>query len=428
MLRAGRERVVVIGHGAAAVEGCRGLREGGFEGEVLVFAVGGHPVYNPMLTSYFAAGRIDYAGLFPYGRSDDVFRKYRAALRPHEPALALSVRDRTVTTADGRVHPFDRALIASGASPLVPPIPGLSNVPNIFTLRTVEDALALREALARKPRRALVVGASMVGLKAVELFLQAGLKVALADMADRVFPLAAHPDCSRIIERRLAARGLEMTFGAILDRVEETAAGLRAFFRGRPEPLEADLILIAVGVRANLGFADRREIEIGQGVLVDRRLESSVPGICAAGDAAQVLNLLTGRKQVIGLWGVARRQGYAAGRHLAGAPSEYAGEILHNLSHFMGMDFVGLGEFRDCDRVETRGDGGRFAQVFYRDGCVRGANFLDWYTEAGVFKSVLEKYLLTERAAAGPLAGHLLRDLWRPSSAVAAGAGGPSGS
>ncbi len=407
---------VIIGNGAAAVEACRGMRKSGFAGPIDVFAAGNLPVYNPMLTTYYVAGKIEYSLLFPYGDSNAVFEKYRATLHPNSPVTALSVKNRTVTATNGETFTFNKCLIASGASPVVPPLPG-ANSPKVFTMRTVEDAVALKAAMEKGPKRALVVGASMVGIKLVEMFWKAGLQVDLVDMADRIFPLAAHPDCSGIIERRLAGMGIGLRFSAALERLEDTDHGVLAWFKGDDRPIETDIVLMCVGVRPNLGFVDRAEIEVRQGVLVDMHMESSAPGIYAAGDVAQGMNLQSGQQQLIGLWASARNQGFTAGCNMGGQHREYAGEILHNITHFMGMDFVGIGDacaVDTCEIVET--DNG-FSQLLYKNGQVCGANFLDLYTEAGMFKNAFTKNIMgrqqPENDFDAPGYGHMLRRMFR---------------
>ena len=401
--------VVIIGNGCAAVETCRGLRESGYAGGIEVFAAGSLPAYNPMLTSYYAAGKIDYSLMFPYGDSNRIFDSYQARVRADSPVSTLSAADRYVE-ANGEKHAFSQCCIASGASAVVPPFPG-SRLPGVYTMRTVEDAVAVKKAMEAKPTRALVVGASMVGIKLVELFWKAGMRVTLADLADRIFPLAAHPDCSRVIEERLNDAGINQRYGAALERIETAADGLAAFFKGEEEPLSVDIIILAIGVRANLSFVDREEIEVRQGVLVDSRMQTSVPGIYAAGDCAQGMNILSGEQQIIGLWANARNQGFTAGCNMAGVQREYAGEILHNITHFMGMDFVGIGDVGvgNESRVETAP--GWYKQVFYKDGTVCGANFIDYYNESGLFKNALIKRTLRAGQADRSCVGQPIKPL-----------------
>ena len=388
------KRTVLIGNGAAAVECMLSMRACGYTGRIDVFAAGDLPVYNPMLTSYYAAGKIDYPVMFPYGNDLSVFDRAGAVLHQSCPVTKLRARDRVVETADGGRYPFDRCLIATGASAFVPPFPG-SDSKRMFTMRTVEDAVAVYEAVQTfRPRKALVVGASMVGIKLAELFYKAGVDCVLADMAPFIFPLAASESCAHYIEKRLTTRGIHLMFGAGIERLEDTGEGVRAYFKDIPTPVEADIVMMCIGVRANLGFVDREEIDCKQGVLVDRRMESNIPGIYAAGDCAQGYNLLTGEQQIIGLWANARNQGRTAGMNMAGVPHEYPGEILHNITHFMGMDFVGLGDVKDHTEVKRVEKEDSFAEFFYRGDRLVGANFVDLFESCGVLKHAMLKSLI----------------------------------
>jgi NADPH-dependent 2,4-dienoyl-CoA reductase/sulfur reductase-like enzyme len=247
--------------------------------------------------------------------------------------------------------------------------------------------------MAKMPRRALVIGASMVGIKAMELFHEAGVRVCLADKAPHLFPLAAHPECARVMEEHLEQRGIKLKLGGGIERVEDTAAGVRAYFKDSPEAEEADLLVMCIGVRANTGFIDPKQVAVDKGVLVDERMRTSRPGLYAAGDVAQGRNLLSGGSQIIGLWANARYQGRTAGRNMAGGNDFFPGNIPHFISTFMGMDFVSVGDVTGHDRTEKRYDGKRYLQLFWREGRLTGANLVDRVAESGPIKSALIKGL-----------------------------------
>jgi assimilatory nitrate reductase electron transfer subunit/3-phenylpropionate/trans-cinnamate dioxygenase ferredoxin reductase subunit len=274
----------------------------------------------------------------------------------------------------------------------MPPIEGIGS-DRIYTLRTVDDAIRLKEAMTQTPKKALVIGASMVGIKVMELFYKTGVEVCLADLAEHIFPLAAHPECARIIEERLEQKGIQLRFGAGIEKVEETSRGIRAYFKGGTESEEADLLVLCIGIRANTGFIDRKQVAIDRGILVDEHMRTRMPGVYAAGDVAQGKNLLSGESEMIGLWSNARSQGRTAGRNMAGGNESFRGNITHNITHFMGMDFVGICSVNDHDRMDKKYDGKTYIQLFWKDGLLAGANFLDSYTGSGVIKHALIKGL-----------------------------------
>jgi NADPH-dependent 2,4-dienoyl-CoA reductase/sulfur reductase-like enzyme len=398
-----RNNIAIIGNGCAAAECIKALRESGYSGEIHVFTDSKWPVYNPMLTTYYAAGKIGFSQLFPYGPSDEFYREYRAEVHPGSPVICLDAEKRIVVNQAGFEINYTQCLIASGASPFLPPIKGFGS-DKVYVMRTIEDALRLKDALDMRPRRALVVGASLIGIKLVELFYSAGVSVSLADMAEHLFPLNAHPECARVIEDRLRNYSIKLRFGAGITKVENVSDYIRAYFGNESE--EADLLVMCTGTQPNTGFLNHRQVDVEQGVIVDHRMMTSVTGLYAAGDVSRGKNPLTGEWQTSGLWSNARYQGRTAGRNMAGIRETFPGVIPHNIAHFLGMDFVSIGNICQYDIMEKQSDGKEFRQLFWKDGLLTGANFVDTYTEAGVIKNALIKGLTSDKTGyANLLAG-----------------------
>jgi NADPH-dependent 2,4-dienoyl-CoA reductase/sulfur reductase-like enzyme len=384
--------MVIVGNGCAGAECIKALRESGYNGEIHLLTDSRWPVSNPILTTYYVAGKISFDGLFPYGASQDFYLKYGVKVYTESPVVALDAEQKVVYTKSGLELRYDKCLVATGATPFLPPINGIGS-DRIYTMRTVEDAIRLKETMAKMPRKVLIIGASMVGIKVVDLFYQAGVKICLADLAQHIFPLTAHPKCSLVIEERLEQKGIKLRFGAGIRKVEETARSVRAYFKDSTESEEADLLVMCTGVRANIGFIDRKQVAVDSGILVDGYMRTSMPGLYAAGDVAQGKNLLSGRSQIIGSWNNARYQGRTAGRNMAGGNEFFPGNIPHHITHFMGMDFVGIGDVNGKDRMDKKYDGKRYVQLFWKEGLLTGANFVDSYTESGAIKNALIKGL-----------------------------------
>ncbi len=380
----------IIGNGCAGAECIKALRQSGYTGTIHLFTDSKWPVYNPMLTTYYAAGKISIEQMFPYGKGDEFPREYQVDVHPASPVIALDAEKRLVVNQAGLEISCDKCLIASGASPVLPQIEGV-NSDRVHVVRTVEDAVRLKGALEKNPRKALVIGASMVGIKIAELFYRAGIEVCLVDLADHIFPLMAHAECSRVIEDRLTRMSIKLRLGVCVEKLADIPGGIRAYFNPGRDTEEAELIVICIGMRANTAFIDGGQVEIKQGVLVDEHLETNVPGLFAAGDAAQGKNLLTGSQQIIGLWANARYQGRTAGRNMAGMTEVFPGNIPHNITHFLGMDFIGIGDVCEYDRMDLKYKGKQFRQLFWKNGRLSGVNLLDVCAEAGVLKNALAR-------------------------------------
>lgn len=382
--------MIILGNGCAGAECAIALRDNGYDGEILMFADNALPPANPMLTTYYASKRIEWETLFPYGM--DFYEKYGIDFHGDEPVEELLNMEHKVRTAKG-TYEYSKCLVASGASALRPPIPGCDNR-KVLTVRTPEDAKILRAAGEKSPQHVLVVGASMVGIKVVEMFCNLGSMVTLADLAPGIFPLAASEMCAGKIEEDLKRRGVRLLFSAQLSAIEERPDGkLLAKFQDG-DGVICDYLAMCVGVRANLGFVNNQSLAVNRGILTDQQMRSSNPDVFAAGDAAQAMNLSTGHPAVIGLLANARDQGRAAAFGMLGKEAEFPGSFPHNITHYFDVDFVGIGDVRQFDQEKRYEKNGQFCQFFYTKGRLTGINTLGNMLQSGVVKDIMTKLAL----------------------------------
>jgi 3-phenylpropionate/trans-cinnamate dioxygenase ferredoxin reductase subunit len=354
------QAIAIIGFGAAGYAAAKTLRETGHTGAIHVFTDSVHSVSNPMLTTYYVAGKISFEQLFPFGGLAAVAKNLDIILHTGVPVARLCAKDRTFEIAGGqRMGPFHAVLCATGARPFVPPLARCPDPSCLYTMRTIEDARRLRSRLEEgNIHSALVVGASMVGIKVVELLVNAGVQTTLADLASRIFPLAAMPDIAALIEQRVQARGVDLLFGHTLKEVAPSGGTYVARLEGQggvTAEINADVVCLCIGTRPNLDYIDPAELQVNPGLAVDHTMQTAVPGIYAAGDCASGKNLQLHIPAIIGLWQNALLQGRAAGLAMAGRPEPYAGNIFQNITHFMDMDFISFGSI--CEEGEIIADG-----------------------------------------------------------------------
>lgn len=390
----GSDSIAIIGNGGAAVYAIKALIENKNTAKIHLFSDHVSAAYNPMLTSYFVSGKIPIENCYPFGADFDFYQRNDVELHLGSPVKKLDTRKQTLETAHGKKFSYSKCLIATGASPLLPPIPGIKSE-RVYTLRSMDDALRLKKALSNRPQKAIVIGASMVGIKLVELFLEAGLEVCLADRADHVFPRAANEYCADLIEDFLKKRHVKLLLGASIKGIEETSQGIKAYFTDQENPEEADLAVISIGTKPNIQFLDPDHVEIDQGILVNQRMETSAPNLYAAGDVAQGLNLLNGKKEIIGLWANACYQGRTAGRNMAGKIDIYPGGIPNNISHFFDLDFVSIGDVLNSPHVSHSYDAQEdtYCGLTWDQGKLAGVNLLNCFTAAGMLKQSMQKEL-----------------------------------
>ena len=413
----------IVGFGTAGYHALKAIRRLDAGGTVDVYTNTGLAPYNPMLTTYYAGGKLSYREMFPFGSLEEIQKT--CSFRCICDTVKSVAAGRTVETEKGEVRTYDKILIATGASAFAPAIPGLEPERRFF-MRTDEDALRLSRALEdKRVKSAVVVGASMVGIKVAELLAKRGIRTVLADLASCMFPLAAYEDVAAEIGRRVEQKGVSLRFGRTIERVEleageaeqrpDAACGDAGEQRpgtgcGRvPEPesasprrprqiavmtdgerLEADLVVLCIGTRANIGLVDGG-IETNRAILVNERMETSAEGIYAAGDCCAGTNIQSGERQIIGLWANANHQGTVAGINMAGGNARFEGNILHNITHFMDMDFIGFGDNRIQGETLVFGSlkQGLYLKAVCRDGRIAGVNILDSYPISGMIKNYM---------------------------------------
>lgn len=396
------ERFAIIGFGCAGYHGLTAIREAGCDAAIDIYSETDMPPYNPMLTTYYTAGRLPFEGMFPFGTMEEIAGRYQANFITRTKVKAVKAKEKTVITEDGREEHYDRILIATGAAAFVPG--SFAGLKGAFCMRTVEDAVRLHDALeARDYKDAVVVGASMVGIKVAELLYKKGIHVTLADMAPHIFALAAYPEVSQMIEERVGNMGIDIAFGQAITSAEEhldekgNVSGYTVHL-GDGSSIETEMLILNIGTRASTGILNPEEIIIDRGIVVDERMHTSAEGIFAAGDCCQGNNMQSGQTQIIGLWANAGVQGRVAGRNMAGVSDETDGNILHNITHFLDMDFIGLGDNRLTGETYTymNKDKGFYLQAVIKDGRPVGFNILDNHGISGILKAHLIKLLRGE--------------------------------
>ena len=344
----------MLGFGAAAVSAICSLRECGYDGPLTVVTNAGPEPYSPVLTSYYAGGRIGKEQCFPWKDVD--FSDLIDDLLFQQTPVSVDFAAHEVELVDGRRVGYSKLLVATGAHPVAPGFPELGAY-RPHALRTMEDADRLYEALVRKPHaRVLVLGTSMVGLKVVEACLDRKADVTMLGRSPYILRVSAHPVVAERFEQLLEERGVTFRLSQAVERVEDesdASSYVVRFSNGDEE--EFDEVVLAQGVKPNLEFMDSGSVEMGDGLVVDSFMRTSVPDVFAAGDVAQALDLSSGKKRIIGLWQNAVQQGRCAGATIAAelagrAPMRrYPGSIPSNTIHVQDVLFASAGSVAESE-------------------------------------------------------------------------------
>ena len=269
---------------------------------------------------------------------------------------------------DGRRLPYDRLVLATGAHPFVPPVPGVARA-GVHVLRTLADAQALVTRSARA-QRAVCIGGGLLGLEAAGALAQRGLAVTVVEGAPGLLTRQLAEPAAALLEQHLATLGIAVVCGARVEAlVGDESVQAVALADGRELP--ADVVVLATGVRPNSYLARQCGLKVRQGVVVDDRLQTSDPRIFAAGDVAEHAGRL------YGIWPTAFSQGAVAGSNAGGGEAEFGVEAPSHRIKVLDVDLLSVGEFSPGDasyRVLEHQGPGTYRRLVLRDGALVGAN------------------------------------------------------
>jgi NADPH-dependent 2,4-dienoyl-CoA reductase/sulfur reductase-like enzyme len=374
-----KERVVIVGGGAAGFAAAEMLRRRGFGGSIAMLSNDdAGPVDRPNLSKDYLAGSApeDWVPL----RGGDWYAENKIDLKLKTEVAALDAKGKELTLGDGTKIKFDKLLLATGAEPVRLPIPG-ADQPHVHTLRSFADCRAII-ANAKSAKRAVVIGASFIGLEAaaalrareIEVHVVAPEKLPL----ERVFG----PQLGDFIRALHEEHGVKFHLENSVSAIDSKRVTLKS-----GGTLEGDLVVVGVGVRPRLTLAENAGLAINKGVSVNEFMETSAAGIYAAGDIARWPDPISGERIRVEHWVVAERQGQVAALNMMGVKTPFRSAPFFWSQHYdVPINYVGHAE--KWDSIDIEGD------VMKRDCVVR-------YKSAGRTLAVASVYRDKESLEAG---------------------------
>jgi phenylglyoxylate dehydrogenase epsilon subunit len=391
-------RYLLVGGSHAALEALAAIRMHDAEGAVTLATRDPAPACSPTVLPYVVSGKSDPERVRLRGA--DYFAEQGVALRCGTALASLDTGGRIARLADGGEIAYERLLLATGASPAVPPIAGLEQS-GFHVLRTLQDAVRLRDALGNA-RRAIVLGAGLVGMHAAENLVTAGAATTVVELRPQVLPGYFDAQAAALIRQAFEERGARMLCSQSVVHAERHGSGVALTLAGG-ERLEGDLLLVAAGVRPEMAYLDGSGIAADQGILVDRRMRTSAPEVWAAGDVAQAAGFYRGENVLNGILPNAVEQGRIAGMDMAGDPGaqDYRGAVPINTYHFfghqalsVGVDVAEGGESAVHFDAEAR----RYRKVVLQEGRLAGIFAIDLPFDPGIMVELIRR-----RVTLGPL-------------------------
>lgn len=357
-------KVVIVGGVAGGATAAARLRRLDESAEIVVFERSGYVSYANCGLPYYIGGVITDRAELTLQTPESFWRRFRVDMRVRHEVTAIHPDTKTVDVknlATGEVfaESYDKLILSPGARPTQPALPGVG-IDRLFTLRTVEDTLKLREFIEQHhPRSAVLAGGGFIGIELVENLRDLGLDVTVVQRPKQLLnPLDA--DMAAFLHAQLRQKGVKLMLGRTVEGFAADGDQVSVLIKDEA-PLTADMVVLAIGVTPDTALAKDAGLELGikGSIVVNDRMETSVPDIYAVGDAVQVKHSVTGQDALLSLAGPANKQGRIAADNICGGDSRYLGSQGSSVIKVFDMTIAATGVNEktarqagiDCDKV-----------------------------------------------------------------------------
>ena len=323
-------KVVIVGGVAGGATAAARIRRLDEQAEIIVFERSGYISYANCGLPYFIGDVITDADDLTLQTPESFWKRFRIAMKVHHEVTAIHPDRKAVTVQNletGAIfdESYDKLLLSPGAQPTQPKLPGIG-IDKLFTLRTVEDTFRIKEYINQyHPRSVVLAGGGFIGLELAENLRQIGMDVTIVQRPKQLMN-PFDPDMAAFLHAEMRKHGIHLAMGYTVEGFEEKDGGADVLLKDAA-PIHADMVILAIGVTPESKLAKDAGLALGikGSILVNDRMETSVPDIYAVGDAVQVKHYVTGEASLISLAGPANKQGRIAADNICGGDSRYAG-------------------------------------------------------------------------------------------------------
>jgi NAD(P)H-nitrite reductase large subunit len=383
-------RYLIIGNSAAGISAAKAIRRRDKNGAIVIFSEEPYPYYSRLLVTHLIMGNVSRYQLFEGTKK--LLHEYNLDTRLKTEIVEVHPHKNRIICRKGHQFSFDKLLIATGSSPVVPEVPG-KNLPGVFTVRSLEDAEKIGERVL-PGRHAIVWGGGLVGLQMIQALFLKGMKVTGIVASDRILSRTLDVEASRLMKTFVEKQGIRIF---LKRRVMEITKGFRGTLWVVLEDgkkIRGDLLIIAKGVEPRIELLKHAKIPFHHGISVDGHLQTSRENIYAAGDVVEFFDLIYEDRKINAIWPNAIDQGFVAGLNMSGSKVEYQGGIGMNVAELFGIKMASIGmiEAGNESRELIFSDPGKpaYKKVVLSHGRIRGAVFLGDISNIGLFHRLIK--------------------------------------
>ncbi|MFZ9036812.1 MAG: NAD(P)/FAD-dependent oxidoreductase [Gammaproteobacteria bacterium] len=344
---------LIIGAGPAGVVAAETLRKADPDAAIAIIGDEPEPPYSRMAIPYYLINNIDESGTYlrdPKQHFDDLNIEV-----VQQRVDKIDTEGKSVTLADGSIRSYDKLLLATGSRPVSPPIPGL-DLPQVHSCWTLEDARNIVK-LAQSGSNVVLIGAGFIGCIILEALVKRGVNLAVVETGNRMVPRMLNEKAGGLLETWCKNQGIDVHTSCSVEGISDAGESQIEVSLSDGSKLAAALVITATGVKANTDLVASSDIEVDQGILVNRRMQTSNPDVYAAGDVAQGVDFSTGNFEVQAIQPTATDHGRIAALNMAGQGDEHHGTLNMNVLDTVGLISCSFGLWMGVD-------GGDSAQLY----------------------------------------------------------------
>lgn len=387
---------IIIGGGPAATNAIESIREfGGNEPSIIL--ISDEPAHSRMALPYWLAGKIPEK--HTHTADDAYFQKLNVDARIGTRVSQVDPANNSITLDDGSQLEFEKLLIATGSSPVNPPIPG-TDLPGVQPLWSLAHTQSVLDATAslEKPR-VVLVGAGFIGFIVLNAMFKRHWDLTVIERESQVLPRMLDRDGASCVEAHLSKLGVDVHTGVSVQKIQEADGGSKTVELENGTQLSADIVILATGIQANLGIIENSGIETDQAILVNDQMQTNFPNIYAAGDVAQGATLYNDQPQVHAIQTTAVDHGRVAGANMAGHEVHYPGSLLMNVADVCGLQTASFGNWNDSQAHHMtihNSDENIYRKLLWTGDQITGAIFtgvandVGMLTDIGMVKGILQ--------------------------------------
>jgi len=392
---AGAEKIkyLIIGNSAGGIGAAEAIRGVDRVGTLAIVSDEPYPTYSrPLISEHLAEGRPLERMLY---RPADFYQKNKIKTLFGDKVARINFSERNIELESGRAIGWQKLLLATGGVPIVPKMEG-KDLKGVFTFTTLDDAKAIDKFLKQRQgkMRAVVIGGGLIGVSATEALLKRGVEVSIVEMKDWVLNTILDEEAAALEAKALIKAGVDIMTG-------HTVAGINSSLLGEVNGVSlddgrtfaCDMVVIAIGVTPRLDLVADNGVRTNRGIIVDRCMATSVPGVYACGDVAEAYDFVYGENRVTPVWPNAYVGGRTAGLNMAGQKAEYEGGTAMNALKYFGVNIVSAGMVNapdDSYEVISRRSDGIYKKVIIKGGKITGMVFAGDIEKAGIIYNLMK--------------------------------------